>query len=88
MRKGASYVIRFSHLAKKDVEKLSPVLRQKLKDILVEVIAQDPYEGKKLLGDLSGSYSYRLTFKDRIVYQIDYKERIVFIERARTHYGE
>ena len=82
------YTIRFSHQAKKDVEKLTPLLQKKLKDILIEVIAKNPYEGKRLLGDLAGSYSYRLTFKDRIVYHVEEKERIVFIERARTHYGE
>ncbi len=82
------YSIRFSHQAKKDVEKLPPLLKKKLKDILIEVIAKDPYEGKSLLGDLAGSYSYRLTFKDRIVYQIDQKEHTIFIERARTHYGQ
>ncbi len=82
------YTVRFSHQARKDVEKLSPAVRKKLKDILLQVLAKDPYEGKKLLGDLAGSYSYRLTFKDRIVYQVNDKERIIFIERARTHYGE
>jgi Txe/YoeB family toxin of toxin-antitoxin system len=82
------YTIRFSHQAKKDVEKLTPLLKKKLKDILIEVIAKNPYEGKRLLGDLAGSYSYRLTFKDRIVYHVDEHERIVFIERARTHCGE
>ena len=49
---------------------------------------QNPYEGKKLIGELSGSYSYRLTFVDRIVYSIDEDQRIVYIERARTHYGD
>ncbi len=48
----------------------------------------NPYEGKKLLGDLSGSYSYRLTYKDRIVYSLDEKRRVSYIERARTHYSE
>ncbi|MEI8012959.1 MAG: type II toxin-antitoxin system mRNA interferase toxin, RelE/StbE family [Candidatus Omnitrophota bacterium] len=88
MPSGRHYTVCFSHQAKKDVEKLSPVIRKKLKEILLEVLAKDPYEGKKLLGDLAGSYSYRLTFKDRIVYQVDEKARIIFIERARTHYGE
>jgi mRNA interferase RelE/StbE len=85
---GKLYTIRFSHQARKDVQKLTPLLRNKLRDILMEVIAKNPYEGKRLLGDLAGSYSYRLTFKDRIVYHIDEEARMVFIERARTHYGE
>ena len=85
---GQPYKIRFSRHAGKDVEKLTPAIRAKLKAILFEVIALDPYEGKKLLGDLSGSYSYRLTFQDRIVYRVDEGARTVFIERARTHFGE
>lgn len=84
----ARWEIRFTRQAKKDVEQLPPRLKAKLRDILVEVIAQNPYEGKKLLGDLSGSYSYRLSYKDRIVYSLDEERRIVYIERARTHYGE
>jgi mRNA interferase RelE/StbE len=80
--------IRFTKTARKDVEKLTPKLRGKLRDILVEVLAEDPHAGKRLVGDLEGSYSYRLTFKDRIVYSLDEQKRIVYIERARTHYGD
>ena len=80
--------IRFTKQARKDVEKLSPKLREKLRDILVEVLANEPYVGKRLLGDLEGSYSYRLTFKDRIVYSLDEKRRTLYVERARTHYGD
>lgn len=65
-----------------------PKLKAKLRDILLEVLAHDPYEGKKLLGDLAGSYSYRLTYKARILYSLDEERRIVYIGRARTHYGE
>jgi addiction module RelE/StbE family toxin len=83
-----AWEVRFTKQAKKDVEKLSPKLREKLRDILVEVLAQDPYAGKRLLGDLEGSYSYRLTFKARIVYSLDEEKRILYVERARTHYGE
>ena len=80
--------VRFTKEATKDVGKLTPKLRRKLRDILVEVLAPNPYEGKKLLGDLAGSYSYRLTYRDRIVYSLDVGNRIIYVERARTHYGE
>lgn len=82
------YEIRVTRRAEKDIRKLTPQLRRKLYEILTEVIAQDPFQGKKLVGDLLGSYSYRLTYKDRIVYSIDLKSRFVYIERAATHYGE
>ena len=82
------YTVRLTHQAWKDVEKLSPKLKKKLRDILEDVIARNPYEGKKLMGDLAGSYSYRLTYQDRIVYSVDEVRRVVYIERARTHYGD
>ena len=82
------YEVRFTRRAEKDVKKLTPQIRRKLYEILTEVIARDPFQGKKLVGDLAGSYSYRLTYKDRIVYSIDAKSRVIYIERAATHYGE
>ena len=84
----SGYEIRITHRAEKDIRKLSPKLKDKLCDILTEVIAKDPFQGKKLLGDLAGSYSYRLNYQDRIVYSIDSKKRMVYVERARTHYGD
>ena len=84
----ASWEIRFTRQAKKDVEKLPPKIKIKLREILIEVLAHNPYEGKRLLGDLAGSYSYRLTYKDRIIYSLDAKHRIIYVERARTHYGD
>ena len=82
------YAIRITRHAEKDIGKLTPKLRAKLYDILTEVIAKNPFQGKKLLGDLAGSYSCRLSYKDRIVYSIDSKGKVIYIERAATHYGE
>ena len=45
------YEIRITRQASKDIATLTPKLRSKLRDILVRVIAQSPYEGKKLLGN-------------------------------------
>ena len=82
------YEIRITRRAEKDIGKLTLKLKNKLYDILTEVIAKEPHQGKKLLGDLAGSYSYRFTFQDRIIYSIDETKKIVYLERARTHYGE
>ncbi|MBI1894738.1 MAG: type II toxin-antitoxin system RelE/ParE family toxin [Candidatus Rokubacteria bacterium] len=84
----ARWEVRFTKQAKKDAQTLSPKLKSKLRDILLEVLSRNPYEGKKLLGDLAGSYSYRLTYKDRIVYSLNEERRIIYIERSRTHYGD
>ena len=74
--------------AEKDIGKLSEKLKDKLYDILTEEIARNPFQGKKLIGDLDGSYSYRLSYQDRIIYSVDIKKRVVYLERARTHYGD
>jgi Txe/YoeB family toxin of toxin-antitoxin system len=83
-----TYRIRFTKLAEKDVQKLSPKLQQKLKEILRNRISIDPYGGKPLTGELKGFYSMRLSHQDRIVYSIHDDELIVVLLRARTHYGD
>ena len=83
-----TYCIRFTKQAAKDVRRLSPKLQQKLKEILRNRIAVDPYSGKALLGELKGYYSVRLSRKDRVVYSIYSHELIVLVVRAKTHYGE
>ena len=82
------YEIRFTKEAKKDVAKLTPKLKQKLKKIIQDTIIVNPYEGKKLVGDLAGFFSLRLSHKDRILYTIDNKQKLVYIHRTKTHYGE
>jgi len=81
------YHIQITRTAEKDIKKLTPKLKKKLYDILTEVVAKNPFEGKKLIGDLEGSYSLRLSYKDRVLYSIDEKKKVVYIERARTHYN-
>lgn len=83
-----SYTIRFTREAAKDVAKLTPKLKEKLREILLNAVATEPYAGKRLVGDLAGFYSVRLTFQDRIVYTVDEKAHIITIHRARTHYGD
>ena len=83
-----TYRIRFTRQAAKDVKKLTPKLREKLKDILRRRLAVDPYAGKALAGDLKGFYSVRLSYADRIVYSIHDDELVVLGVRARTHYGD
>jgi len=82
------YEIRFTKEALKDVKKLTPRLKAKLKDILEKQVSQEPYSGKKLVGQLKGFYSIRLNFQNRIVYSIDEENQMVYIHRTKTHYGE
>lgn len=82
------FEILFSKQSQKDIALLNPKQKEKLRDILEQVIAINPYAGKALKGDLKGLYSYRLNRTDRIVYEILSKDQVVLIVRARTHYGE
>jgi toxin YoeB len=82
------FTILFSKQARKDIEQLAPKQKAKLQQILQQIIAINPYVGKALKGDLKGLYSYRLNRTDRIVYEILSEDKVVFIIRARTHYGE
>ena len=82
------YRIEFTRQAQKDITKLTPKLTKKLKDILRNKIAVSPKSGKALIGDLTGYYSVRLSFQDRIVYRIEDDRCVVVVIRARTHYGD
>jgi mRNA interferase RelE/StbE len=82
------YEVRFTKEAKKDIAKLSPKLRLKLKTIIQDIIIISPYDGKKLIGDLSGFYSVRLSYQDSVIYTIDDELNVIFIHRAKTHYGD
>jgi len=82
------YKIKITKQALKDLKTLSPKLKNKLQRILSEIISDEPLIGKKLLGELEGNYSYRLSIKDRIIYSIDKKNKTIYLKRARTHYGD
>jgi len=82
------YEVRITKQALKDIRTFSLKIKKKLKDIFNEVLAVTPYEGKRLLGDLEGNFSMRLNIRDRIVYSIDEEKKVVYVKRARTHYGD
>ena len=82
------YKLEFTKQAQKDISKLSPKLKSKLKSILRNKISVAPESGKALVGDLKGYFSVRLSFQDRIVYRIENDRCVVVVIRARTHYGD
>ena len=79
--------VELTRAAVKDLNALTPKLRDKAKDLIRE-IACDPSIGKPLVGDLKGFFSIRLTLKDRIVYKKEAQRIIIVILRCKTHYGE
>ena len=82
------YKVRFTKEAKKDVDKLTPKLKKKLKSIIQDTLSISPYSGKKLVGDLTSFYSIRLSYQDRVLYTINDEQKLIYIHRTKTHYGE
>lgn len=83
-----SFQVLFSKQAQKDIALLTLKQKEKLRQITQQILAVNPYTGKALKGELKGLYSYRLNRTDRIVYEVLETDKVVFVIRARTHYGE
>jgi len=86
MDEAEPYRVLLSAQAVKDFRSLTPKLRKKAAEILGTVVAVDPRAGKKLVSDLRGYWSLRLTLKDRMVYRILEDTRTVIVLRARSPY--
>ena len=64
------------------MRKLDHRVVQRAFTLIEEVIAKDPYSGKKLKGRYSGLFSYR--FADyRIIYEIRQEKLLVVVLRVR-----
>lgn len=76
--------------AQKDAKKLSRAGLRLKTEKLLEVLSKNPFLNpppyEKLLGDLQGSYSRRITIQHRLVYQVIEKERVVKVLRMWSHY--
>ena len=90
MSGSARYKLVFAKQAQKDAKKLSAAgLRPKAEELL-QLIAHDPYESpprfEKLVGNLSGTISRRITIQHRLVYQVIEEEKTIKVLRMWTHY--
>jgi Txe/YoeB family toxin of toxin-antitoxin system len=86
-----SWRLLFTKQARKDARKLAAAgLKPKAQELLA-LLEADPSKSpppfEKLVGDLSGAYSRRITIQHRLVYQVLAEERIVKVLRMWTHYG-
>lgn len=80
----------YTKQAVKDSKKIIEAgLTEKVKKLLA-ILETDPFQNpppyEKLVGDLSGAYSRRITIQHRLVYQVYYAEKTVKIIRMWTHY--
>lgn len=85
-----SWHLVFAKHAEKDAKKLAAAgLKPKAQELL-NIVAQDPFQNpppyEKLVGDLAGASSRRITILHRLVYQVFITERIVRVLRMWSHY--
>lgn len=80
----------YTKQAQKDAKKLaSSGLRDKAERLLA-VIEVDPFSNpppfEKLIGDLAGAYSRRITIQHRLVYEVIEDTKTIKVLRLWTHY--
>ena len=85
-----SWRVVFTTQARRDAKKIARSgLKSKAEDLL-DLLAEDPYQTQpryeKLLGDLAGAYSRRISIQHRLVYEVLDDERVVKVIRMWTHY--
>jgi toxin YoeB len=76
--------------AAKDAKKLAAAGLKLKAEVLLAVLAADPFQNpppfEKLVGDLAGTYSRRINIHNRLVYEVLKKQKTVRILRMWTHY--
>lgn len=84
------YSLVFTKQAQRDAKKLASSGLKPKAQILLEILADDPFRRpppyERLIGDLAGAYSRRINIQHRLVYQVLKTERIVKVLRLWTHY--
>ena len=85
-----SWKLVYTKQAKRDAKKLvKSGLKTQAKAIL-EILKKNPFKSpphyEKLVGDLSGAFSRRISIHHRIVYQVLEDIRVVKVIRMWTHY--
>jgi Txe/YoeB family toxin of toxin-antitoxin system len=85
-----NWTLVFTAQAKKDAKKLASSGLKAQAQRLLDVLAANPYQTppryEKLVGDLAGAYSRRISIQHRLVYQVLDDARVVKVIRMWTHY--
>ena len=80
----------FARAAAKDAKKLAAAGLKARAQELLDVLSTDPFRNpppfEKLVGDLDGAYSRRISIQHRLVYEVFKNERIVRVLRMWSHY--
>ena len=80
----------YTNQAQKDAKKLKKSSLKDKAQLLLDVIAKNPFSNppsyEKLTGDLTDCYSRRINIQHRLVYTVHKKEKAIKILRMWTHY--
>jgi toxin YoeB len=82
--------ILYTRQAQKDAKKIAAAGLRPKAEKLLEILSENPFQTpppfEKLIGDLSGAYSRRITIQHRLVYQVLQETKTVKAIRMWTHY--
>ena len=74
----------------KDAKKIAQAGLKPQAKKLLEILEENPYKTlppyEKLVGNLQGFYSRRISIQHRLIYRIVENEKVVHILRMWTHY--
>ena len=80
----------YTSQAQRDAKKIARSGLREQTEFLIEIIKKNPFQNpppyEKLVADLKGACSRRISAQHRLVYQVFKKERAVKIIRMWTHY--
>lgn len=85
-----SWRLVYTKAAQKDAKRLAAAGFKPKAQALLGVLAENPYQTpppyEKLVGDLSGACSRRISIQHRLVYQVVQDEHVVKVLRMWSHY--
>jgi toxin YoeB len=85
-----SWRLAYTKQAQRDAEKLAAAGLKPKAQALLAILAENPYQTpppfEKLVGDLSGAYSRRISIQHRLVYEVLDDAGTVKVLRMWTHY--
>jgi toxin YoeB len=80
----------YTKQAQKDAKKLAAAGLKAKAQVLLDLLAEDPFRNppalEQLIGDLKGVYSRRINIQHRLVYQVPEEEKVVKVLRLWSHY--
>jgi Txe/YoeB family toxin of toxin-antitoxin system len=80
----------FTKQAQKDARNLAASGLKDKAQALLNIVTDNPFQNpppyEKLVGDLAGAYSRRITIQHRLVYEVLQSEHVIKVLRMWTHY--